>query len=268
MMRVDGRPADSLDLRDRGLAYGDGVFRTVRMAGGRPLWWPDHAAKLAADCAALGLACPDAELLHADACAVAGDADCVVKLILTRGIGARGYAPADGPVTRIAMTAPLPPHAQPGAPTEVRARLCELRLGRQPKLAGIKHLNRLENVLARAEWRNPGIFEGLLCDASGWLVGGTMSNLFWLAQGVLCTPALDQCGVAGVARARLLRAADRLGIPLRLGRWPTDVLATADEVLICNSVMGVRRVAALDGAALPQAGWRARLDEALHETPD
>jgi len=268
MMRVDGRAADSLDLRDRGLAYGDGVFRTVRMAAGRPLWWSDHAAKLAADCAALGLACPDIDLLHADACAVAGDADCVVKLILTRGIGARGYAPADGPVTRIAMAAPLPPHAQPGAPVDVRVRLCTLRLGRQPRLAGVKHLNRLENVLARAEWTDAGIFEGLLCDETGGLVGGTMSNLFWLAQGVLHTPELDQCGVAGVARARLLRAADRLRIPVRLGRWPAEVLTAADEVLICNSVMGVRRVATLDAAVLPQAGWRARLDEALHETPD
>lgn len=268
MMRVDGRAADSLDLRDRGLAYGDGVFRTVRMAAGRPLWWSDHAAKLATDCTALGLACPDIDLLHADACAVAGDTDCVVKLILTRGIGTRGYAPADGPVTRIAMAAPLPPHAQPGAPVDVDARLCDLRLGRQPRLAGIKHLNRLENVLARAEWRDVSILEGLLCDASGWLVGGTMSNLFWMARGVLCTPELDQCGVAGVARARLLRAADRLGIPVRLGRWPVDALLAADEALICNSVMGVRRVATLDGAALPQAGWRDRLDEVLHETPD
>ncbi|KAB2319079.1 aminodeoxychorismate lyase [Betaproteobacteria bacterium SCN1] len=268
MKRVNGQPAEHLDLSNRGLAYGDGVFRTLRATAGRLLWWSDHAARLAADCAALGLACPDADLLRADACAVAGNADCVVKLILTRGGATRGYAPADGAVTRIAMAAPLPPHAQAGALPDVRVRLCDLRLGRQPRLAGVKHLNRLENVLARAEWQDPAIFEGLLCDASGWLVGGTMSNLFWVTQGILHTPELDQCGVAGVARARLLRAADRLGIPVRLGHWPPEALQAADEVLICNSLMGVRRVAMLDATPLPQAGWRARLDEALHETPD
>ncbi len=268
MMLVNGQPSDSIDARDRGLAYGDGVFRTLRMANGRPLWWRDHAAKLEADCAALALSCPDAGLLLEETRAVAAGADGVVKLILTRGSGARGYAPAAGAVTRIAMAAPLPPHALPDAPRAVRARLCTLRLGRQPCLAGVKHLNRLENVLARAEWDDPAIFEGLLCDEAGSLVGGTMSNLFWVRDGVLYTPELDQCGVAGVARARVLRAAVRLGVPVRFERQPATAILAADEVMICNSLIGVRRLTQLDAAGLGEAGWRERLDEALYEDLD
>ncbi|MEW6120808.1 MAG: aminodeoxychorismate lyase [Pseudomonadota bacterium] len=269
MMRINGQPADSIDARDRGLAYGDGVFRTLRMANGRPLWWRDHVARLEADCAALALACPDAGLLLEEACAVADGADCVAKLILTRGSGVRGYAPGDtGAVTRIVMAVPLPPHAWADAPRAVRARLCTLRLGHQPRLAGVKHLNRLENVLARAEWTDPAIFEGLLCDEAGMLVGGTMSNLFWVREGVLCTPELDRCGVAGVTRARALRAASRLGLRTRFERQPPAAILAADEVMICNSLIGMRRVAMLDAAELGEAGWRERLDKALYEDLD
>lgn len=268
MIYVNGRPAETVDARDRGLAYGDGVFRTLRMAAGRPLWWRDHADKLREDCAALALDCPDPGLLHAEACAVAAGADCVVKLILTRGVGTRGYAPAAGDGTRIVTAAPLPPHAQADAPAEIEARWCALRLARQPRLAGVKHLNRLENVLARAEWRDPAIYEGLLCDETGLVVGGTMSNLFWITDGVLCTPELDQCGVAGVARARLLRAARRMGIPTRFERQPPAAILAADEVMICNSLIGVRRVARLDATGLGEAGWRERLDKALYEDLD
>lgn len=266
MILVNGIADGCIGATDRGLAYGDGVFRTLRTAGGRPLWWADHHAKLAADCAALGLDCPDAHLLHDEICRVAGQGEGVVKIILTRGAGARGYAPPRGePVTRIVMAAPLPPHARADAPEAVTARWCSLRLAHQPRLAGIKHLNRLENVLARAEWDDPAILEGILCDADGMLVGGVMSNVFWVADGVLHTPDVSTCGVAGVARARLLRVAGRLGLATRIGRFPPAVILAAEEVMICNSVLGVRRVASLDDARWPPAGWTARLNTALHE---
>lgn len=268
MTLVNGQPAGSIDARDRGFAYGDGVFRTLRMAAGRPRWWRDHVAKISADCAALGLTCPDAGQLYHEACTVAAGEDCVVKLVVTRGPGMRGYAPAAGPVTRIAMASPLPPHAGVGAPVDIQARWCTLQLARQPRLAGVKHLNRLENVLARAEWTDPAIFEGLLCDDTGLLVGGTMSNLLWMKDDVLCTPDLSASGIAGVARARLLRAAGQRGIPVRFERQPPAAILAADEVMICNSLIGVRRIARLDMVELPDAGWRIRLDAALYEDLD
>ncbi len=269
MMLVNGRSADSVDARDRGLAYGDGVFRTLRTQDGRPLWWRDHYVKLAADCAALMLPCPDDDVLHTEICRVATAGTGVVKIVLTRGAGARGYAPPSvQPATRVVFSAPLPAHAQIGAPDAIVARWCTLRLARQPRLAGIKHLNRLENVLARAEWTDPTIFEGLLCDDLDTVIGGVMSNLLIARDGELHTPDLNECGVAGVARARLLQAAPRLGIRVHIGRLlPADILA-ADEVMICNSIIGVRRVATLDGTTWLPAGWATLLNSALNEDVD
>lgn len=266
MILVDGEPCDHVDAHDRGLAYGDGVFRTLKLEAGQPVWWKDHYAKLATDCAALGLACPDEALLRSEVERVAADGAGVAKLIVTRGAGARGYAPPQPPaVTRIVLGAPLPPHAAADAPVEVRARWCELRLARQPRLAGIKHLNRLEQVLARAEWDEPSIFEGLLCDDTGAVISGVMSNLVLAKAGVLFTPDLGACGVAGVARARLLRAAAGAGLPMQVCRLTPDAILDADELMLCNSLIGVRRVAELDGRAWAPSGWTQRLNGLLDD---
>jgi 4-amino-4-deoxychorismate lyase len=269
MILVNGHPADTVDALDRGLAYGDGVFRTLRTLDRQPLWWRDQYAKLAADCAALMLSCPEEAVLHAEVCRVAEVGQGVVKIVLTRGDGARGYAPPLGQAsTRIVLPAPLPAYAQADAPSEIAVRWCTLRLARQPRLAGIKHLNRLENVLARAEWDDPAIFEGLLCDDSGAVISGVMSNLVWIMDGELFTPDLSECGVAGVARMRLLRTAARLGIRTHIGRLLPDAILAADEVMICNSVIGVRRVASLDDATWQPAGWTTTLNNALYEEVD
>ncbi len=268
MILVDGLPAASVDARDRGLAYGDGVFRTLRCQAGEPRWWHDQISTLASDCAALALPAPEAACLQDEVRRVADGADCAVKIIVTRGSGARGYAPTGMSATRIVLASPLPPHARPDAPVDVHARLCTLRLAAQPRLAGVKHLNRLENVLARGEWDDPACFEGLLCDASGHLVGGTFSNLFWLAGHTLFTPPLDTCGIAGVTRARLLRRARRLGLAVQVERHPPAAILAADEVLIGNSLIGLRRLARLDDTPLPDAGWRRPLDELVHEDLD
>ncbi|MBT9568699.1 MAG: aminodeoxychorismate lyase [Thiobacillus sp.] len=268
MILVDGLEHASIQAMDRGLAYGDGVFRTLRAEAGQPLWWADQYAKLAADCMALSLTCPDESLLREEAGRVAtgeGD-DGVVKIMVTRGSGMRGYAYADGQTpTRIVLSAPLPASARADAPPDITARWCDLKLGHQPRLAGIKHLNRLENVLARAEWNDPAVFEGILCDETGAVIGGVMSNLFWMKDGALYTPDLQACGVAGVARARILRAAARRGIATHIGLWSPDVILASDEMMICNSVMGVRRVATLGGTSWTSAGWTTLWNNALHE---
>lgn len=270
MILVDGSPGERISVLDRGFAYGDGVFRTLRLRDGQPLWWRDHYRKLAADCAALALDCPAEATLYAEVCTVAGAGDAVVKIVITRGIGARGYTPPRAqPSTRVVMSAALPAHAHAGAAHAISARWCDLRLARQPRLAGIKHLNRLENVLARAEWEDPAIVEGLLCDDRGDVVGGVMSNVFWISRGECFTPDLAACGVAGVARARLLRATARRGIASHIGRWPPAAILAADEVMICNSLMGVRRIARLDQAHWPaSAGWTTLFNEALDEDLD
>jgi 4-amino-4-deoxychorismate lyase len=233
------------------------------------LWWRDQYSKLAADCAALNLTCPEETGLLDEVRQVAEAGEGVAKIMVTRGIGARGYAAPQGEApTRVVLSAPLPPHARRGSPEAIMARWCSLRLARQPRLAGVKHLNRLENVLARAEWDDAEIAEGLLCDDEGMVVGGVMSNLWWARGGTLFTPDVSRCGVAGVARARLLRAAERLAIPVRIDRSPPAAILAADEVMICNSVLGVRRIARLGDASWTPAGWTDTLNTALHEELD
>ena len=160
MILVNGQPAENVGVLDRGLAYGDGVFRTLCMHAGGPLWWHDHYVKLAADCAALMIVCPEEAGLHAEVCRAAEAGERVVKILITRGVGARGYAlpPKQQMTTRIVLSTSLPAYAQAATPGDINARWCALRLARQPRLAGCKHLNRLEYVLARAEWKEPDIF--------------------------------------------------------------------------------------------------------------
>jgi 4-amino-4-deoxychorismate lyase len=250
---VDGTQRESVSARDRGLAYGDGVFRTLLGRDGVLLHWSRHYAKLAADCAALGITCPEEPMLRREANAVAGAAgEHAIKMIVTRGAGERGYSYAPGAVpTRIVLAEPLREGHARGR-SGVHVRTCRLRLSRQPALAGIKHLNRLENVLARAEWNDPRIAEGLMMDGGGDLIGGTMTNLFIVTAGRLATPLLTQCGVEGVTRERVIALAAKEGIECREQAIAPADLAGADEVFLVNSLAGLWPVCAWETRR-----WRA-----------
>ena len=246
MMLVDGVPAEAIPVTDRGLAYGDGVFRTLRAVDGRPLHWPLHYAKLHSDCAALGIPCPPASVLLSELrSAGAGHPQASVKIMVTRGSGPRGYAPPQPcvPVRIVIAEARTLPSQNPAAGVTVHP--CRLRLAHQPALAGVKHLNRLENVLARAEWSDPAIAEGLLLDQQGQAIGGTMSNLFIVEAGVLITPELSRCGVAGVTRTRVIELAQKAGLACRVERLPLQRVLDADEVFLVNSLIGLWPVARL-----------------------
>jgi 4-amino-4-deoxychorismate lyase len=236
---VNGIEGDAVSVLDRGLAYGDGVFRTLRVLDGRPFLWSRQYAKLAADCAALKLSVPARPLLEREVSHIAAHIpDAIVKIIVTRGAAARGYAiPRAAKPHRILISAPLAHRRGPVSGVEVL--LCETRLALQPRLAGIKHLNRLENVLARSEWREPAIAEGLLRDIEGNVISGTMSNLFLVRGGRLLTPELTRCGVAGVQRARIIELARRHKMPLQIGRLGIEDVYAADEVFLVNSVIGL-----------------------------
>ena len=244
MILVNGVAADGVAATDRGLAYGDGVFRTLLLRRGRPLDWQRHYRKLVHDCAALGIPCTDEPILAAELARLAARTpDAVAKIIVTRGSGERGYAlPERMSPTRIVLSAPLPAYPDDYAATGVEIRICDARLSFQPRLAGIKHLNRLENVIARAEWSDPRIVEGILLDAEGNAIGGTMTNLFIAEKGELVTPELTRCGVAGVTRARIMEAAEKAGVRCRQESIPLARLLDAEEVMLVNSVIGMWRV--------------------------
>lgn len=273
---VNGCPTNIVSAGDRGLLYGDGVFRTLRVAAGRPLWWAEQFAKLASDATRLSISCPPRTDWEVDLAACLDSAasaakaalagvDGVLRLTLTRGVGARGYAQStDLLSTRIVQFFPLPADADQAALGLVHR--CHLRLSTQPALAGVKHLNRLEQVLARAEWTDPQIGEGLLFDREDRLISGVGSNLFLLHGMNLSTPNLDRCGVSGVARERLLARAPTLGFSVTVADLGQADLETAEAVFLCNSVRGLRwvsGVSGLDGRSWAQHPAFEPLREAL-----
>ncbi|WP_126461021.1 aminodeoxychorismate lyase [Sulfuritortus calidifontis] len=266
LILIDGEARETLAVLDRGLMYGDGVFRTLRLEAGQAVWWHEHLTKLAHDCARLGLACPAPELWAADLQRLSAQRpDGVLKLVVTRGIGSRGYQPPQpARPTRIALLAPLPEWPASLWQEGVAVRVCDLRLGRQPRLAGVKHLNRLENVLARAEWDDPDIREGLLLAEDGRVISGVSSNVFIWHKGELLTPRLHDCGVAGVARNRVLRAAAARGMTVRERDLTLDELLAAEAVWLTNSLIRVWRVARLGERIWPQTG----MDSVMREFVD
>ncbi|QNK00859.1 aminodeoxychorismate lyase [Dyella telluris] len=240
---VNGEPAAMISVFDRGLSYGDGLFETIRFVHGVAPLWSRHMDRLREGCRRLRLPQPDPEALLREAGEVThGIVHAVVRITLTRGVGERGYAPPPSPtVTRVVAGFDAPLMSGEAYLSGVRVRWCDTRLSAQPLLAGLKHLNRLEQVLARAEWSDPAVAEGLMCDAGGWVMSGTMSNLFAVIDERLVTPALDRCGVAGVARAELLAARPQAVVS---DLHPTD-LARASEVFLSSSVRGVLPVQAV-----------------------
>lgn len=243
---VDGTPADAISVLDRGLAFGDGVFRTLRIARGKPLNWRRHYERLRADCEALGLAVPDESLLVGEITRVA-PGGAIAKVIVTRGAQGRGYAIArDGPTTRIVLAFPPPDYPPELREKGVRVRRCALVLAEQPRLAGAKTLNKLESVLARSEWTDPHIREGLIGDRSGRVIEGTMSNVFVVKAGAAATPDLSRCGVIGAQRERVRDLLRGEGIACVVRDIGFDELAAADEVFLTNSLIGVWPVTALD----------------------
>lgn len=244
MILVNGVQTDSLSVHDRGLMYGDGVFRTLRVSRGAALCWRRHFHKLQADCTAINIECPSGVVLGKEVEAVAKtNPECVVKIVITRGVGTRSYAIAPGAApNRVVMSGPLPDYPASHYRDGVTVRICDLRLGMQPRLAGIKHLNRLENVLARQEWSDETIAEGLLLDGEGHVICGTMTNLFMLKGVELCTPDLSRCGIAGVQRERVLERAGKAGIVCKVSAIALPELLQADEAFLTNSIIGVWQI--------------------------
>lgn len=269
MIVVNGIAHALIEPGDRGLSYGDGVFRTMRMADTQNRNWQRQFVKLVSDCARIGIACPDATLFEQDIALLSANSDTdIVKLIVTRGVGQRGYlAPSVANPTRIVSAIPLPVYPEHCLQNGVAVRICQLRLARQPLLAGIKHLNRLENVLARNEWHDPDIMEGLMLDEAGFVIGGTMTNLLVLRGRVLYTPDLSFSGIAGVTRERILAFAQSLGLSIKIAQLSLSDLFEADEVMLCNSVIGVWQIRELRHKQW-QKGQYAALFRSLLKTDD
>lgn len=251
---VDGAPGRAVPADDRGLHYGDGLFETVAVRRGVPVFWERHMTRLAEGCARLRLPRPDPAVLQREADALCRDADAaVLKVVITRGSGGRGYRPPAAPEPRRVLSLhPWPGAVAARAAEGVRVITCRTPLGDSPALAGLKHLNRLEQVLARAEWDDPDIPEGLMADTRGRLVEGTMGNLFAVRAGALVTPPVDRCGVRGIMRGVVMEQAAGRGLAVSEAYLDLPALVRAEEVFLTNSIIGLWPVLAVDGAPVGQ----------------
>lgn len=260
---VDGRPSSEGWPLDRGLQYGDGLFETMSVREGGIRFEAFHRERLAEGCRRLGIDADLPGIWDVARATARAHGDCLVKLLVTRGDAvARGYTPAGSEQPRAILSVFAPP--QPGElPATVRVVSLDCRLGENPDLAGLKHCNRLEQVLARRTLQATGAFEGLMGSSSGPLISGTMSNVFLELNGELVTPGLERCGVAGVMRAVVLREAQRCGAPVRVAGVTCTDVAGCTGMALSNARLGLLQVHELDGRRLPGSGRLAALAEAV-----
>ncbi len=237
---INGVQTEFLSARDRGLHYGDGCFETLRLVNHVPLLLNGHFERLQRACAVLRIPF-QATLLRDELNALISlcPAEGVIKIMVTRGEGGRGYRPPPTTQpTRLLLYYPLPDDLASKAAAGVTVGIGEFRLSHSPVLAGLKHLNRLDQVMASEPWLEP-CDETLCLDQTGALIEGTRSNLVMVIEDELVTPALDGCGVAGVMLAELAARFHRDHRQLVTRRVGLDDLRRASEVFLCNSVIGV-----------------------------
>lgn len=227
-------------MTDRGLLYGDGLFETVAVKQGQVEYLNFHLKRLRLGCKALGITAPEEGLLRKEISQLCHDLEqAVLKIIVTRGPGGRGYRPdSSAQTTRIVTIHPWPAYPVRYRDEGIIATVCNTRLSRNHLLAGIKHLNRLEHVMGRSEWQDE-YQEGLMMDDKSQVIEGTMSNLFLIRDDVLVTPELDEAGVAGIMRQQILSSAQRLGISTEIHSLGLPDVLKADGLFFTNSLIGM-----------------------------
>lgn len=245
---INGEPGDTITVSDRGFQYGDGLFETIAVYEGTCEFWDRHMQRLLRGCERLCIPTPDPEILKAEATRlVKGQERTVLKIIITRGTGGLGYQPPQSvQPTRVLQLSGWRDQPAIYTDTGVQLRICHQRLSRNPTLAGLKHLNRLEQVMARSEWDAPEIAEGLMLDDLGQVIEGTFTNIFLIKDGALITPAIDHCGVAGILRGVIMELAASCDIDCRQQTVLPEHLLNADELFVTNSLIGIWPVRAVD----------------------
>jgi 4-amino-4-deoxychorismate lyase len=259
MILVNGECREHIEISDRGFQYGDGLFETIAVMNGQPVFLGLHLDRLKSGCHRLYIPFPGTELLTLEAKKLSQySSNAVLKMILTRGSGGRGYRqPEVIHTSRVLSLHPFPDYPDKYKEQGINARFCDTRLGLNPALAGIKHLNRLEQVLARAEWTDPDIQEGIMLDLNEHVIEGTMTNLFYVKKDALYTSSLSLAGVAGIMRGIIMAMSHDHGISVIERPFTKDELLSADEVFVCNSIAGIWPVKQIAMTCFP-VGVRTR----------
>lgn len=246
MFLLNSCNTDCIDVMDRGLNYGDGLFETIAVIDEKPLFWDKHLQRLLSGCARLKINFDDIEILESEVEWLCKNNDRVVlKIIITTGVGGRGYQRSGTEIkpTRLLAIHPWPDYPDNYSTTGIQAQLCSTRLGHAPRFAGIKHLNRLEQVLARNEWDDANTMEGMMLDINHHVIAGTMSNLFVVYPDQrLVTPDLSLCGIEGIVRQYILDRSSEFGYKSETGKLSLEDIYSVDEMFFCNSIAGIMPV--------------------------
>jgi len=237
---INGELSKTIDISDRGLHYGDGLFETIEIFQGQPIFLAQHLARMKLGCFALKIPFPKEDLLHAEIKQLCTDVEQgVIKLMLTRGSGGRGYRqPPSVSVTRMVALHPFPDYPDSFQTIGISAKFCDFRLGLNPLLAGIKHNNRLEQVIARSEWEDE-FQEGLMLDINDHVIEGTMTNLFVIKGQIVFTPDLKLSGINGIIRQIIIDLCCEHKIPLKVITMNAALVKSADELFVTNSIIGI-----------------------------
>ena len=245
---VNGQSTDHLPITDRGLAYGDGVFETVSAINGQPCLWQKHLNRLLRGCNRLGIFFDKILELEKEVFLLSEQAKpCgVIKIIITRGSTASGYRVqnSDKP-SRIVQFQERQAFSDVLYKEGIKACFCKQRLAHNPRLAQIKHLCRLEQVIARMEWQDE-YHEGVMFDYQNNAIEGTMSNLFIVKDSALKTPCLDNCGVQGVMREWIMEQCNEHHITLAETKIDRQAILGADGLFFCNALIRVWPVRSLE----------------------
>jgi len=239
MILVNGDSKDVIPADDRGLAYGDGLFETIQIERGRPVLWKRHMQRLQAACEVLGMGRIDSDILLRECLSISLDQERgVVKIIITRGSGGRGYRPdSEWQPRRILSFHAWPDFPETNVSKGIRLFLCSTPVSSNARLAGLKTLCRLEQVLATMEWDESQYSEGLMLDDKGQVIEGTRSNIFLVKDGVLITPVLEASGIKGIMRDVIVELAHEAGITVQERNIDRKELLDADEIFVSNSII-------------------------------
>ena len=241
MFLINGIPQETLPASDRAIQFGDGCFTTARIAAGQICLLDAHLQRLQMACEKLLIPFVAwAELQREMVELARGNERGVLKVIISRGSGGRGYSAANclHPV-RILSVSGYPAHYDGWRREGITLELSPVRLGRNPHLAGVKHLNRIEQVLIRTHLEQTDADEALVLDREGVVTECCAANLFWRNGKDVFTPRLDQAGVNGLMRQFCLQQLAHSGYRVVEVHAREAVLAEADEMVVCNALMPV-----------------------------
>jgi len=228
---------------DRAFQYGDGIFRTFVVHNKKVLHWKHHYKKIVEDCLAIKITPPKEKDLLSDIHSLfKSKKKSVGKFIISRGISERGYK-FNGDIThnRFLIKTKMPSYPKEYFKIGVNLYVCKQTLN-PSILSGVKHLNRLENIMARQEWNGNDYADGILLDQNGYVIECISSNIFMRIGKTIFTPKINHVGIKGVTRELIIRISAQLGLKIKETTFDLNKLLESDEVFITNSLFGVLQV--------------------------